>query len=219
MNKLTIWLLGLLLVAGSSGLFAQVSTRTPTPATTASVSTTVGETRTINLLQPLQQMITKIKALQPTGDPDFDFAFVAKVHTQGTQDLLSAILQAGPDSALTQAVKTMLSTARTDGVTVTSLMKELKPTRPNATFTKQQNRTIAAISEKLKQSASTYKLTSNLAKNGAILVNDQRQDAVNLATTYLQFGRNTDLRNFAQQSIEKAKSDLDLIKNLSKTNR
>ena len=208
-------LLSMLLVFGSMNIGAQ-PVPAPTSPTTTTVGTAPGEPEKIDLLRPLQQMITKLKKLQPTGDPDFDFAFVAKIHTQGTQDLLKAVSQTAPDSALTQATKTMLSTAVTDMATLTKLLRALKPGRPNAAFAKQQSRTIAAISEKIKQSATPDKLGFDLDTNTVILLTDQRQDAINVATTYLQFGRNTDLRNFAQQSIEKAKLDIDVIKNLRK---
>lgn len=168
----------------------------------------------IDLVPPMQQMLAKMKALKATGDPDVDYAHQARLHMQGTQDLLKAIIEAQSDSALTQAAKTMLSTAETDLTTLSNLLKELKPAKPNPVFAKQQSRVIAAISEKIKQSASSYKLTGNPWANINILLSDQRQDALNLATSYLQFGKKTALRNFAQQSIEKAKLDIGIIRNL-----
>lgn len=217
MRNRTGRLLAVLLIGGSMNSYGQSAPAVTSPtATTATVSKASGQPQKINLLVPVQQMIKKLKKLEPTGDPDFDYAFVAKIHTQGTQELLTAINQTDLDSALAQAAKTMLSTAKKDIATITALLRDIKPTRPNAAFAKQQSRTIEAMSEKIKQSASTYKLTSMPDSNTVILLLDQRQDAINIATSYLQFGRNTGLRNFAQQSIEKAKLDIDVVRNSRK---
>ncbi|WP_420148611.1 DUF305 domain-containing protein [Spirosoma sp.] len=212
MRKGTICLLAFLLSAAITGVFAQ---KVPV-ADSSKAGKATDQPLKIDLLPSVQQMIAKMKKLKLTGDPDIDYVAQARLHMQGTQELLKGIIDAQSDSALTQAAKTMLSTAETDLATIDKLQNELKPVKPNTAFVKQQKQVIAAISEKIKQSASSYKLTQNPWANMAILLSDQRQDAINLATSYLQFGKNTELRNFAQQSVEKAKLDLDIIKNIGK---
>lgn len=210
-----ITLPGVILLTGSSVLIAQVST----PKTTTTVSTAQGNTKQINVLQPLEQMVTNLRALKLTGDPDLDYVAVAKTQTLGTQNLLKSIGQTNPDSALMQTAITMVAATKTDLETINTIQKDLKPTRPNALFATQQKRTIAAIAEKIKQSASDYKLKKDFTKNLYILLGDQRQDAINLATNYLKFGKNTKLRNFAQQAVEKANLDLDILRKLQTPNR
>ncbi len=212
MTKGTIYLLGILLAVANSGVVAQTAPATNNTKTRK----TPAQPLKIDLLPAMQQMIGKLKQMKATGDPDIDFATSATLHTQGTQNLLKAILGVQPDSALTQAVKTMLANTKTDLATLDKQLKDRKPARPNAAFARQQSRIMAAIQEKIKQSASRYKLTGNAGQNIAILLGDQRQDAMNLATAYLPFGKNTELRNFAQQSVEKARLDIDIIKNLRK---
>lgn len=210
MYKVISCLLSLMLAMSTSVVLAQNMYRTDSSKT----NTSAAQPLKVDLLPPMQEMIGRMKAVKPTSDPDIDFANQAKLHTQGTRDLLKVILSVQSDSALTQAANTMLSTAETDLTTLSTLSKTLKPTRRDAAFVKQQNRVIAAIREKINQSASAYKLTKNPEANIHLLLNDQRQDAINLATNYLLFGKNTELRNFAQQSVEKAKLDIDILKNL-----
>ncbi|UHG93547.1 DUF305 domain-containing protein [Spirosoma oryzicola] len=206
-------LLILTLLMGCSAVFAQTI---DSPKTNTATSAASGQPLKTSLLPPMQEMAQKLKTVKITGDPDADYITLAKIHTQGTHDLLKAVLEVQSDSALTQAAKTMLSTAETDLASLNTIQKELKPGRANAAFAKQQRRVVAAIQEKIKQSASSYKLTDQPGKNLAIVLKDQRQDAANLATSYLQFGKETELRNFAQQSIEKVKLDLGIIENLFK---
>lgn len=213
MCKVIIPLLTILLTIGTAGAFAQNTPAADSPKTPK----VAVKPLKVDLLPPMQQMIAKMKKLKATGNPDIDFAAQARLHTQGTQALLNAILSVQSDSALTQAAKTMLAAAETNLVSLANLQKELKPGQRNAAFSKQQKRVIAAMSEKIKQSASNDKLTRNPEANIAILLSDQRQDDINLATSYLQFGKDAELRNFAQQSVEKAKLDLDIIKSLLNT--
>lgn len=212
MFNLSMRFLTILLVVVSTCVFAQK----PSTVDSTQALNPSAKPLKINLLPPLQAMIGKMKKGKATGDPDRDFAAQAWLHTQGTHALLKVILGLQSDSALTQVAKTMLSAAETNLSSLKSLQKELKPGQANAAFAKQQQRVLAAMSEKIKQSASSYKLTTNPEANIAILLSDQRQDDINLATNYLQFGKHTELRNFAQQSVEKAKLDIDIIKSLRK---
>ncbi|GAB3986378.1 hypothetical protein GCM10028807_03670 [Spirosoma daeguense] len=204
--NLSIWALAALVSTASLSACAQATTGAATSNAQAS------DPAKTSLIQPLQQTITKMKKLVATGDPDFDYAYQAKLHTQGVQDLLKQEIQSGKDTTLQRLAKTMLPVADNDVTSIDGTLKQLKPTRPNQAFTQQQNRNIEAMSLKLQQTGSSDKLTSNLDKNFSTLLLDQRQDAIDMATTYLQYGKNETLRTYAQQLIDKAKKDMELVK-------
>lgn len=204
-SNLSIWTMAVLLSGSSLAACAQATTGTTTAAATSDPAKSA-------LLTPLQQGITKLKKLVVSGDPDFDYAFQAKIHTQATQDLLKQEVQNGKDTALVKMAKTMLPSTDTDISLLDATARQVKPTRPNQTFAQQQSRNIEAMSLKLQQTGSSDKLTSDLDKNFAMLLLDQRQDAIDMATTYLQFGKNDALRNYAQQLVDKAKQQMSAIK-------
>lgn len=158
------------------------------------------------LLQPMQQMVTKLKKLEATGDPDFDYAFVAKIHAQGEQDFLKQALQSAKDSSLRQMAQTLSAGTQADITMLDGTLRQLKPSRPNQAFTQQQSRNIEAINLKLQQTGSSDKLTNDVDKNIIALLSDHQQDAIDMATTYLQYGKNTALRTYAQQLVDKAQS-------------
>lgn len=158
------------------------------------------------LLQPMQQMVTKLKKLQATGDPDFDYAFVAKIHAQGEQDFLKQAMQSGKDSSLKQMAQTLMTDTQSDITMLDGTLRQIKPSRPNQAFTQQQSRNIEAINLKLQQTGASDKLTSDVDKNVVALLADHQQDAIDMATTYLQYGKNSTLRTYAQQLVEKAQS-------------
>ena len=205
-SNVSIWAMAIFLSGSSLAACAQATTTgTTTAATTSDPAKTA-------LLTPLQQGITKLKKLVASGDPDFDYAFQAKVHTQATQDLLKQEIQTGKNTELVNMAKTMLSTTDTDISMLDGTVRQLKPTRPNQAFTQQQSRNIEAMNLKLQQTGSSDKLTSDLDKNFAVLLLDQRQDAIDMATTYLQYGKNDALRTYAQQLVDKAKQDMSTLK-------
>ena len=204
-SNLSIWVMAALLSGSSLAACAQA-----TSGTTA--ATTTSDPAKSALLTPLQQGITKLKKLVATGDPDFDYAFQAKIHTQATQDLLKQEIQNGKDPAMQNMAKTMLPTTDTDISMLDGTVRQLKPTRPNQAFTQQQSRNIEAMNLKLQQTGSSDKLTSSVDKNFSTLLLDQRQDAIDMATTYLQYGKNDALRAYAQQLVDKSKQEINSIK-------
>ncbi|AUD04701.1 DUF305 domain-containing protein [Spirosoma pollinicola] len=206
-SNLTVWALAALLSSGSMIACAQATTG----AATASAQPASDPAKT-TLLQPLQQMIAKMKKLQATGDPDFDYAFQAKIHTQGAQDLLKQEIQNGKDTALKQMAKTMLAASDADVAMLNGTLTEIKPTRPNQAFVQQQSRNVEAMSLKLQQTGASDKLTSDIDKNFSTLLLDQRQDAIDMATLYLQYGKNSTLKNFAQQLVDKSKQQMSALK-------
>ena len=208
-SNLSIWALATLLSGGSLAACAQATTG----AATASAPT-VSPAKTM-LLQPLQQMITKMKKLQSTGDPDFDYAFQAKIHTQGAQDLLKQEIQNGKDSSLKQMAQTLLTASAADVNLLDGALKEIKPTRPNQAFVQQQSRNLEAMSLKLQQTGASDKLSDSVDKNYMALMLDQRQDAIDMATNYLQYGKNSSLRSFAQQLVDKSKQQVEMMKTMT----
>ncbi|MCX6218883.1 DUF305 domain-containing protein [Spirosoma sp.] len=207
-----VWALAALLSGSSLVACAQATTG----GATASASTASDPAKTM-LLQPLQQMVTKMKKLQATGDPDFDYAFQAKVHAQGAQDLLKQEIQNGKDSSLKQMAQTLLTASETELSQLTSTLTSLKPTRPNQAYTQQQGRNVEAMSLKLQQTGASDKLTSNLDNNFSTLLIDQRQDAIDLAKTYLQYGKNSTLKAYAQQLIDKSTQQMQQMKTMVTT--
>ena len=208
-SNLSVWALATLLSSGSLAACAQATTGAATASAPA-----VSPAKTM-LIQPLQQMITKMKKLQSTGDPDFDYAFQAKIHTQGAQDLMKQEIQNGRDSSLKQMAQTLLTASAADVNLLDGALKEIKPTRPNQAFVQQQSRNLEAMSLKLQQTGASDKLSDSVDKNYMALMLDQRQDAIDMATNYLQYGKNSSLRSFAQQLVDKSKQQVEMMKTMT----
>lgn len=197
------WLLAITLSGSSMLACAQATT-----GSTAAASTTTADPAKTKLLLPMQQMMQTLKKLQPTGDPDFDYSFQAKAHLQGEQELLKQEIANGKDTTLKKMAQTMLDGTQTDLSLIDATMRQLKPTRPNQAFVQQQNKNMQAMALKLQQGGTADKLTSDFDKNFVTVLLDHRQDAIDMATTYLQYGKNDTLRNYAQKLVTQAKTEM-----------
>jgi uncharacterized protein (DUF305 family) len=214
--NVSIWALALL--TASSSLAACAQTRRSVQFSSARVSNaTVVDSSRIKLLMPLQQTVTKLKKLSATGDPDFDYSFQAKLQAQGLQDFLKQEIENGKDSSLQQMAKQLLETTTADIATIDATMRQLKPTRPNQTFTQQQGQNIEAMNLKLQKTTSNDTLSKDYDSNFATLLMDQRQDSIDMATTYLQYGKNDTLRAYAQQLVDQSKKQMNTLKTMTKT--
>ncbi|MCK8490977.1 MULTISPECIES: DUF305 domain-containing protein [Spirosoma] len=205
-TNIFVWLLAVSL--SGSALVACAQATTGTTSTSTGAARTASDPSKAQLLLPMQQMMEKLKKLQATGDPDFDYAFQAKIHTQGEQDLLKQEIQNGADSSLKQMAQSLLTVAQSDAALLDETLKQVKPSRPNQAFTQQQGRNIQAMALKLQQGGADDKLTGNFDKNFVTVLLDHRQDAIDMANTYLQYGKNATLKDYAQKLVAKAQTEM-----------
>ena len=204
-SNLTVWAMATLISGSSIVACAQATSG-------SSLTKTAPDTAKTMFLEPLQQSVTTLKKLVASGDPDFDFSFQAKAYTQGIQDLLKKEIQNGKDSATVSMAKSMLPTADADMTLINTTMRQVRPSRPNQDFTDQQSKNIEAMRLKLSQASTGDKLSSDVDENFATLLADQRQDGIDMATTYLKYGKNASLRDYAQRLVDKSKQEIESIK-------
>ena len=214
--NVSIWALALL--TASSSLAACAQTKRPVQFSSARVAqVAVVDSSKIKLLMPLQQTVAKLKKLSATGDPDFDYSFQAKLQAQGLQDFLKQEIANGKDPALQQMAKQLLETTTSDIAMIDATMRQLKPTRPNQLFTQQQSQNIEAMNLKMQKTNGNDSMGTDYDANFATLLMDQRQDSIDMATTYLQYGKNDTLRAYAQQLVDQSKQQLNTLKSMAKT--
>ncbi len=214
--NVSIWALALLTASTSLAACAQAkrsvqfsSARTATPVAVDSSK--------IKLMMPLQQTVTKLKKLSATGDPDFDYSFQAKLQNQGFQDFLKQGIANSKDTSLQQMAKQLMETTTADLATIDATMRQLKPTRPNQMFTQQQSQNVEAMNLKLQKTNGNDTLNKDFDETFAALLMDQRQDSIDMATTYLQYGKNDTLRAYAQQLVDQSKKQINTLKSMAKT--
>ncbi len=203
-------ILGFFVLSLSASSLAACAHATTGVATT---SKPVTDTNKIAVITPMRQMMSRLTKLEPTGDPDFDYALQARVQTQGQLDLLKQEAQSGKDTSLRKMAQTMIPTVQADIDMINNLARQLRPSRPNQAFMQAQNQNIKAMALKFQAGGNTEnKLTSNFDDNFVTVMLDQRQDAIDLANTYLKYGSNDTLKKYAQDLTTKAQQQMNSIK-------
>ncbi|QJW91510.1 DUF305 domain-containing protein [Spirosoma taeanense] len=201
-----------LLAVSLSGSTMVACAQATTTGGTGAARTSASDPAKTALLEPMRQMMEKLKKLQATGDPDFDYVLQAKIHAQGEQDLLKQEVQNGKDTTLKQLAQNLLKATQSEITQLDGTMRQIKPSRPNQAFTQQQSRNMQAMALKLQQGGTEDKLTSDFDKNFVTVMLEHRQDAIDMANTYLQYGNNSALKDYARELVTKAQQEMTQIK-------
>jgi uncharacterized protein (DUF305 family) len=168
-----------------------------TASTFAQTSTTV----TSPLVGPVLQSMNKMKALQATGDPDFDYVFRMRVLGQGALDMAKIEVAQGVDSTAKQKAQVFVDTKTKELADLESMQRQMRPTRPNAAYTQQQSRQVQAIILKMQPDGVPAKLTGKIDDDFTALMTEYTRDASDFSKAYLNYGNNASVKAIAQKMV------------------
>lgn len=168
---------------------------------TASTFAQTSTTATSPLVEPVQQSVTKLKALQATGDPDFDYVFRMRLLGQGAVDMAKIEVAQGTDSTARQKAQAFIDTKTKQLAELESMQRQMRPTRPNAAYTQQQSRQVQAIILKMQPDGVPAKLTGKIDDDFAALMTEYTRDASDFSKAYLTYGNNASVKAIAQKMV------------------
>lgn len=147
----------------------------------------------------MQQM----KSMQPTGDPDHDYAMMMKHHHQGAIDMAKAEMQGGTDATMKQMAQKMAEDQQQE---VAELEKYLDNSKPsgNSEFGKKSMDRMTEMKDMKMESGS-------LDAMFASMMIPHHEDAIEMSDEYLKEGRNEELKKLARKirdANKKEKEDL-----------
>jgi len=163
----------------------------------AQTSTTV----TSPLVGPVQQSVTKLKALQATGDPDFDYVFRMRLLGQGAVDMAKIEAVQGTDTTTKQKAQAFVEAKTKELAELESMQRQLRPTRPNMAYTQQQSRQIQAIILKMQPDGIPAQMTGKVDDDFNALMTEYTRDASDFSKAYLTFGNNASVKAMAQKMV------------------
>lgn len=150
------------------------------------------------LVAPMQQAATKLKALQPTGDPDFDYVFRMRLLGQGALDMAKVAAAQGSE-AVKQKAQAFVDAKQKELADMETLQRQLRPTRPNAAYNQQQSQQIQAIILKMQPDGVPAKMTGKIDDDFNALLTEYTRDATDLSKMYLTYGTNATVKGIAQK--------------------
>ncbi len=165
-----------------------------------SLTTVAQTTPTSPLVGPMQQTAAKLKALQPTGDPDFDYVFRMRLLGQGAVDMAKLAAAQGSD-AIKQKAQAFVDSKQKELAEMEALQRQLRPSRPNGAYSQQQSQQIQAIVLKMQPDGTPAKMTGKIDDDYTALMTEYTRDASDLSKMYLNYGNNATLKTMAQKLV------------------
>ncbi len=175
---------GLLSILLTASLFAQTSTTATSP-----------------LVAPVQQSTTKLKALQATGDPDFDYVFRMRLLGQGAVDMAKVAAAQATDSAVKQKAQSFVDTKTKELAELEAMQRQMRPTRPNQAYTQQQSQQVQAMVLKMQPDGVPAKMTGKIDDDFTALMTEYTRDVSDFSKAYLTYGNNASVKAIAQKMV------------------
>jgi uncharacterized protein (DUF305 family) len=153
------------------------------------------------LMAPMQQAASKLKSVQVTGDPDYDYVFRMRLLSQGALEMAKVEAQQGADPAAKQKAQAFVDAKQKELADLEALQRQMRPSRPNQAYVQQQSRQIEAIVLKMQPDGVAAKLTGKLDEDFNTLLTEYNRDASDLSRAYLSFGNNASVKAVAQKMV------------------
>ncbi len=152
-------------------------------------------------MAPMQQAASKLKSVQVTGDPDYDYVFRMRLLSQGALEMAKVEAQQGADPAAKQKAQAFVDAKQKELADLEALQRQMRPSRPNQAYVQQQSRQIEAIVLKMQPDGVAAKLTGKLDEDFNTLLTEYNRDASDLSRAYLSFGNNASVKAVAQKMV------------------
>jgi uncharacterized protein (DUF305 family) len=148
----------------------------------------------------MAQMTLRMQALMPTGDADYDFASMMKVHHQGAIDMANTEIQGGNNDLIKQMAQGMVDDQQKEIEVFDKLLNGAKPTgnsRYGLNAMKSMNH-----SDMMKNDSSTidYLFVKMMIPH--------HQSAITMSTMYLKEGKNKEFRQIAENIIKNQQAEV-----------
>ena len=161
------------------------------------------------MMAAMNTMMTKMEAVKMAGNTDHDFAHMMMAHHQGAVEMSALELKEGQDATL-RAMATKISadqkkeiqTLEAFATRLDSAPGNYKPTDSTDPFTSAMKASMAGMMNNLGQSS------GNVDRDYALLMVPHHQSAIDMAKAELAHGRDTKLKEMAQQMIDAQQQEI-----------
>jgi uncharacterized protein (DUF305 family) len=162
-------------------------------------------------------MVVNIDSVHLFSNPGEDFARIMKVHHRGAIDIGNKELEKGDDAIILEIARNMVDRNEVE-------LLEFQDFLDGHTATESENGKTWDADAKvtlsnMKNNADVEILTGDADHDFALLMIHHHKAAIEMATSYLRFGENPNLRSLAQRLIDDQTKELTALQDwLSKTN-
>ena len=173
-----------------------------TPAQTSSMAEDT--TKSANgLMKPMNDMMTKMHAMQMTGDFDIDFANMMIEHHQSALDMAQVELSQGKDEKMKSKAQEIITKQQKEQQELRDFVQGYKASGMKHGEGEIQ-KSMSAMMNKMK----SMQTSGNIDKDFAIMMVSHHQDGISMAKMELKNGMSDKLKQMAQKGIDDQQKDI-----------
>jgi uncharacterized protein (DUF305 family) len=226
MKKRSMENIGAVVACMAALTFSACNQRTEKEATTAGAETSAeatGEfggrataTESMKSMLPLmQENMQKMRGIKMTGDPDYDFAQMMKMHHQGAIRMSEEEIGNGQDSTLKRMANKIISANNSQITRLQTFLDSNKPTRGDTSATMKMMQPM----RKMMAAAPRQSTGSSTDENYARMMVQHHQSGIGMAEELLKQGKSREMKNLAQQLVDEQKKDIKELERWLSENR
>jgi uncharacterized protein (DUF305 family) len=151
------------------------------------------------MMEPMNAMMSSMKAMKMTGDMDIDFANMMIAHHQAAIDMANIEVHQGTDEALKTMAKAMIAAQEIEIAAFRKIFNNIKMPAMNE---RASQSTMMETMDKMMTSMSSAPMTGNMNKDFALMMIPHHEGAISMAKEQLAKGKNAELKNLAQKIID-----------------
>ena len=167
------------------------------------------------MMSLMHDMMEEMEGMQPTNDPDEDFAMMMHHHHEGAIAMGEELLQSGNDATLKQLATEMIAKQRAEQAELMQFMESHAANLNKPEYTAE----IMEIMEHLSGDKDIQPLTGDADHDFAVLTIPHHESAIEMAEALLQHGEETMTRQMAQEMIEDQKMEIRELQDWLKANK
>ena len=156
------------------------------------------------MMQIMHQMMDKMTAMQKTGDPDYDFAMMMRMHHQGAIDMANNELQRGDDTQVKDLANRIIAEQQQEIAQLSAYIDSHQPTQQQPAYTQE---TMMAM-QRMDQAADLQVITGDADNDMIALMIPHHQAAIDNSESLLRYGKDETLRALAQQIIDSQQKEI-----------
>ena len=167
------------------------------------------------MMMIMHQMMDSMTAMQPTNDPDIDFASMMIIHHQGAINMANYELQNGSNDSLKRTAQKIITEQQTEIDQMRSILAGLTVNDNDPAFTMEQMNNMT----KMDAEADEQLITGNTDNDFATLMIVHHQSAIDNADAYLHHGNDDKLIPMAHDMVNSQTMEINELGNWLKANK
>lgn len=162
-----------------------------------------------DMMDRMHAMMTEMMAMQPTNDPDNDFAMMMKMHHQGAINMANLELADGDNAEMKQLAQMMIEDQQMEIQQMTNFLQSHAPHLSMPEFHMMQMENM----DRSGRNSDLQILTGDTDHDFAILMIQHHQSAIENSLLELIHGEEPEMRDMAMMMIEAQQQEITTMQN------